>query len=107
GRSAAGVADDVRIAFVEPGELRRIEARIHAGQNREAARRRKRQPAFVAEALRVARIRVQYVFPYPCHGGTLLMLAGSCASSLTNADYRPSRRPAPGTLPHMVSTVGH
>src|SRR5882672_1410634 len=47
---AAGVADDVGIAFGEAGVLGGIEARVHAGENGEAARRRESEFAFFTEA---------------------------------------------------------
>jgi hypothetical protein len=43
----------MRVPLGEPGILRRIEPRVHAGQNRKAPRRRQREPTLVAEGLRV------------------------------------------------------
>jgi hypothetical protein len=50
GGAAAGVADHMRVAFREAGVFRRIEARVHAGEDRKAARRRQRQLALRSEA---------------------------------------------------------
>src|SRR6267143_155396 len=47
---AAGVADDVRIAFGEAGVLGGIEVRVHAGKNGEAARGRESEFDFFTEA---------------------------------------------------------
>src|SRR3954462_15960174 len=58
-RPAAGVADHVRVALGEPRELGRVQPGVHAGQDREPARWRQRQPALVAERGRVARVGLQ------------------------------------------------
>ena len=46
GDEPARVADDVRIALVEPDELRRIESCVHARDDREPPAGRHRQVAF-------------------------------------------------------------
>src|SRR5579884_3627412 len=43
----AGVADDVRVAIAQPEEVRRVQPGIHAGQDRDLARRRRGQIARV------------------------------------------------------------
>ena len=58
---AAGVADHVRVTLGEAGKLRRIEPRVHAGQHREAPRRRHRETALVAERLAVAGVGVKHL----------------------------------------------
>ncbi|EAU65160.1 hypothetical protein STIAU_4203 [Stigmatella aurantiaca DW4/3-1] len=50
-RTASGVADDVRIALLEPRELGGIDARVHAGQDGEASGGGQRQLALVTEPL--------------------------------------------------------
>jgi hypothetical protein len=49
-RAASGVADHVRVALGQPGELRRIDPRVHAREDREATRGRHCELALVAEA---------------------------------------------------------
>ena len=49
GGAPAGVADHMRVAFRQAGVFRRIEARVHAGEDGEAPRRRQREIALVAE----------------------------------------------------------
>ena len=56
-RAAAGVADDVGVALAEAGVLGRVEARVHAREDREAARGRQRQLALVAEVGGVGVVR--------------------------------------------------
>ena len=48
-RPAAGVADDVRVALAQPGVLRRVEPRVHAGEDGELARRWQCQVCLGAE----------------------------------------------------------
>jgi len=47
-RAAAGIANDVRIAFAKTGQLGRIDTGIHASEDGEAPRGRKRQLALVS-----------------------------------------------------------
>src|SRR6266850_5673111 len=56
----AGVADDVGIAFGETGILGGIEARVHAGENGEAARGRESEFAFFTEAGAVLLIGLEH-----------------------------------------------
>ena len=49
-RPATRIADDMRVALGQTGELRGIHPRVHAGQHGEAAGRRQRQFAFVTES---------------------------------------------------------
>ena len=49
--AAAGIADHVGVAFGEAGEFRGIEARVHAGQDGEAARRWESQLALLAKLI--------------------------------------------------------
>ena len=53
---AAGVADDVRVAFAQPGVLGGVESGVHARENGEAARRRQRQVGLLAESRGVFRV---------------------------------------------------
>src|SRR5947209_13867381 len=59
-RPTASIADHMGIAFDKTGVLRRIEAGIHTGQDREMATRRQRQIALVSEILGVLRVRSQH-----------------------------------------------
>jgi len=58
GHESAGVSDDVGVSFVEAEELCRVEARIHAGHDRESTGRRDWEVSFV-EALGVGSIRLE------------------------------------------------
>ena len=60
GDDAAGVSDHVCVALVEPEELRRVEARVHASDDREAPAGRGGKVALV-EALRVASVGFEYL----------------------------------------------
>src|SRR6267378_2151006 len=57
---AAGVADNVGIAFGEAGVLGGIEARVHAGEDGKAARGRESEFAFFTEAGAVLLIGVEH-----------------------------------------------
>jgi hypothetical protein len=47
GDHAAGVADDVRIALVEPQDAQRVDPGVHAGHDRDLLGRRHRKVALV------------------------------------------------------------
>lgn len=49
-----GVADDVRVALGEAGELRRIEASVHAGEYEKPARWRQCEPRLFTERRRIS-----------------------------------------------------
>lgn len=65
-----GVADDMGIAFREPGVLRRIEARIHAGEDGEFSDGRHEELAFVAEIRHVGLVGSQYFVEDLAHRAT-------------------------------------
>src|SRR5581483_4731057 len=50
GDDAARVADDVRVSLREPQEAVDVEARVHAGDDRDLASRRRRQASLVEPA---------------------------------------------------------
>ena len=58
----------MRISLRQPGELGRIHACIHAGEDRETARRRKRKLTLITEGSAVAPIRFQNLIENTAHG---------------------------------------
>jgi hypothetical protein len=71
-RAAAGIADHMGIALREAGIFRRIETRIHAGENGEPAGRRHGQCGLVADARGVGPIGVENVVANLAHWSTPL-----------------------------------
>ena len=65
-RAAAGIPNHMGVAFGEAGELCRIEARVHASQNREAPRGRHAQLTFSAEPFAVGAIGSQHLIKEFC-----------------------------------------
>ena len=65
--SRTGVADHMRIALGEPGELGRIDAGVHTGQHGEAARRRNLQICFVAKVPGIGGIGRQHLIEDSTH----------------------------------------
>ncbi len=89
--AAAGVADHVRIALAQARVLGRVEPGVHAGEDREAARRRQGQLALRRRTwLRTARSRTG---PHRQRPWRLLLASGVPAST----------RPEPESIPVLGS----
>jgi len=65
--AAAGIPNHMRVAFGEADELCRIEARIHASQNRKAPRGRHGELTFSAEPFAVGAIGSQHLIKNSAH----------------------------------------
>jgi hypothetical protein len=63
----------VRVALGKPGELRRIDARVHAGEDREAARGRQGELGLVAETVGVLPVGVKYLVADLGHGSSSIL----------------------------------
>ena len=57
GYHAAGIAEDMRVAFLEPEDLADMQAGVHAGQHKELLRRRQWKASF--ERLRIGLVVLQ------------------------------------------------
>jgi hypothetical protein len=68
GGAAAGVANHVRIALREARVLRRIEPRVHAGEDGETTRRRQCQRGLIAKAGGIRCVRREYFVENFTHG---------------------------------------
>ena len=73
-RAAAGIPNHMGVAFGEAGELCRIEARVHASQNREAPRGRHAELTFSAEPFAVGAIGSQHLIKNSAHSWKLLFV---------------------------------
>src|SRR5262249_53162169 len=73
-RAAAGIPNHMRVAFGEAGELCRIEACVHASQNREAPLGRHGKLTFSAEPFAVGAIGSQHLIKNSAHSWKLLLV---------------------------------
>ena len=87
---AAGVADHVGVALGQAGVLRRVEPGVHAGEDREAARRRQRQLVLVAEVGCVGLVGLQDLVVHRAHG---TLLDGGCPTKTIELVENPALRP--------------
>ena len=84
--ASTGVADDVGIAFGQPGKFRGIESGVHASENGEAPAGRQCQFAFFAEIGGIFCIRFQNFRKNFAHRVLLACLTWPCATFVTSPE---------------------